>query len=249
MARSPLLQLRNELVVEISHVQCGHDVLLTKFDGNAIIMLPDRRLLASARRSALQADFHVHSLLPRAQGGQGSGLAARVPVAHGGDGGRARGLRRRGLLLSRPRGAGEGRAPHRPLRPGLLAGLQGRVGRRRRSRPGIDRTARGLAEEARGKASVRRGEEADRGAWRLRQADGDAEAAAGRTEGPAPGRLEMDRHGRAPRPSAPMATIPKACASARRKAATGARSRCGTSGSSGTSTIPSNSARATSRWR
>jgi hypothetical protein len=36
----------------------------------------------------------------------------------------------------------------------------------------------------------------DRGARRLRQADGDAAQAAGGTEGPAPGRLEMDRHRR-----------------------------------------------------
>ena len=76
-----------------------------------------------------------------------------------------------------------------------------------------------------------RGARRDREA-RLRQADGDAAPAPRRTEGPPSGRLEMDRHGREPRRSAPTATIPRACASARTAGAAAARSRSGTSASS-----------------
>ena len=58
------------------------------------------------------------------------------------------------------------------------------------------RNSGGVAEEARREISHRGREEADRGDGRPRQADGDAEEAARRTEGPPPGRLEMDRHRR-----------------------------------------------------
>ena len=89
---------------------------------------------------------------------------------------------------------------------------------------------------------------ADREA-RFREADGDIAPAPRRAEGPPSGRLEMDRHRRRHRPSAPMATIPRACASARTKAVGAAPSRSGTGGSSRTSTATRSSGRATSSWR
>ena len=63
----------------------------------------------------------------------------------------------------------------------------------------------------------RRGEEADRGAGRARQAHGDAAEAAGRAEGPASRAAASGSAPPAPRPSAPTATTPRACASARTK--------------------------------
>ena len=84
---------------------------------------------------------------------------------------------------------------------------------------------------------------------RLRQADGDAEAAHRGTE-EAPREAATRRSApAAPRPSAPTATTPKASASARTRAATARRSRSGTSASTRTSTTASSSAPATSRWR
>ena len=68
---------------------------------------------------------------------------------------------------------------------------------------GLDFTRRGpergnparMAQEAHREASHRRREETNRGAGRSRQASRDAAPAACRTEGPSPGRQEVDRHG------------------------------------------------------
>ncbi len=70
----------------------------------------------------------VHPLLPEAEGSEGSGDAPGIPVASGGDGRRDRRLRRRGLLLPGARGADQGRALHRPFRPGLCRLLPRRRG-------------------------------------------------------------------------------------------------------------------------
>ena len=56
-------------------------------------------------------------------------------------------------------------------------------------------TARGMATETGRETADARGDEEDRGAWRLRGDHATAEGTAGGTEGTAPGRIEMDRHG------------------------------------------------------
>src|SRR5215472_18060808 len=101
--------------------------------------------------------------------GQSSGVAARVPDPDGGDGTACRLLRRRRILLSRAQFAGQRRAASRPVRPGVRALLQGR---RDSGRP-ESRASRRLAEEARRAFFDSGGKEADRGARRLRKADGD----------------------------------------------------------------------------
>ena len=125
----------------------------------------------------------------------------------------------------------------RQVRPGVRPRLQGPGDA---AAEGVDRRdPRGVAAQARREVPDRRGEGADRGDGRLREADGDAEEASrGAAEAP-PGRQQVDRHRPAPRRSAPTASIPKACASARTRAATAARSRSGTSASTRTSTTRS----------
>ena len=112
----------------------------------------------------------------------------------------------------------------------MFKGLETDGRRRHRRHPGR------VAEEALRQVPHRRGEGADRGHGRLRQADGNAGRAHARSRRSATRRATRRSAPAAPRPSAPTATIPRASASARTRAATARRSRSGTSASTRTST-------------
>lgn len=117
-------------------------------------------------------------------------------------------------LLSRPHRL-RGRGADRPLRPGLPQDLRGvdrqRLRQRgpRHSRSGCARSPKYLKPRGDGEGRI------SLGSW---EGDhGDPQKAAGGAEGAAPGRQQVDRHRRAPRPSATAATTPKACAHRRAK--------------------------------
>ena len=107
--------------------------------------------------------------------------------------GASRAIERRGFLLPVARLPGEGRAALRSLRPRVRRALQGRRGA---VRSAARAHSAGMA-AAHGRAHAVGGREGeDRSARRLGQADRDAEEAARRAEGAAPGRQQMDRHRR-----------------------------------------------------